>query len=264
METITLTLGDCAENHVGNQQIGQRLAPGTGFTPEDLERIAEVFQALGGEAEIVDLVAAAGVEAEAASVLVLRDGVDRILYPGAAVEMYEEQTGLEWDTKVKMYGRVVNKHARHNLCYADEAQEPDYENAKGRIIALDQVPILKRFKKMLRLVAGEKAEGLVVEGNRYYNPAKTGIGYHGDTERVKVIAVRLGTYGMPIYYQWYLRSEPVGPRVEVRLDPGDVYVMSEKAVGTDWKHPSRMTLRHATGCQSFVAPKAKAKAKTKG
>ena len=30
-----------------------------------------------------------------------------------------------------MRGRVVNKHARHNLCYANKAQKADYENKKG-------------------------------------------------------------------------------------------------------------------------------------
>ena len=31
-----------------------------------------------------------------------------------------------------------------------------------------------------------------------------------------------------------------------------MYVMSEKAVGTDWKSRSKLTLRHAAGCPSFT------------
>jgi hypothetical protein len=31
-----------------------------------------------------------------------------------------------------------------------------------------------------------------------------------------------------------------------------MYVMSEKAVGTDWKSSKFFTLRHATGCAKYV------------
>lgn len=36
------------------------------------------------------------------------------------------------------------------------------------------------------------------------------------------------------------------------VDGGDIYVMSEKAVGTDWKKKNLYTLRHATGCSKFT------------
>lgn len=31
-----------------------------------------------------------------------------------------------------------------------------------------------------------------------------------------------------------------------------VYIMSEKAVGTDWKHSSIPTMRHAAGCRKYT------------
>jgi len=31
-----------------------------------------------------------------------------------------------------------------------------------------------------------------------------------------------------------------------------MYVMSEKAVGTDWKEKKIYTLRHATGCEKYI------------
>jgi hypothetical protein len=31
-----------------------------------------------------------------------------------------------------------------------------------------------------------------------------------------------------------------------------MYLMSEKAVGTDWKKPTIYTLRHATGAKKFT------------
>jgi len=60
-------------------------------------------------------------------------------------------------------------------------------------------PILYDLKKSLVNAFGESAKNLKCEGNMYYKPAKTGIGYHGDTERRKVIGVRLG-HPMTIHY----------------------------------------------------------------
>jgi hypothetical protein len=51
---------------------------------------------------------------------------------------------------------------------------------------------------------------------------------------------------MPFHYQWFQKSYPIGNRIIVNLNPGDFYVMSEKAVGTDWLKKTIPTLRHAT------------------
>lgn len=32
----------------------------------------------------------------------------------------------------------------------------------------------------------------------------------------------------------------------------DIYLMNEKAVGTDWKKKNSYTLRHTTGCNKFT------------
>ena len=73
-----------------------------------------------------------------------------------------------------------------------------------------------------------------------------------EEERRKVIALRMGA-SMTLYYQWFLRGEPVGPRLAIPLHDGDMYVMSEKAVGTDWKKKVIYTLRHATGADKFCS-----------
>jgi hypothetical protein len=81
--------------------------------------------------------------------------------------------------------------------------------------------------------------------------SKCGIGYHGDAERRKVVAVRMGA-SMPLYYQWYQHSNPIGEPIEVSLGDGDMYIMSEKAVGQDWLKKNVATLRHATGCKKYT------------
>ena len=75
---------------------------------------------------------------------------------------------------------------------------------------------------------------------------KCGIGYHGDTERRLVVGARFGK-PFPLAYRWYKNRQPVGDPISITLGHGDVYVMSAKAVGTDWKRSTILTLRHAAG-----------------
>jgi hypothetical protein len=49
-----------------------------------------------------------------------------------------------------------------------------------------------------------------------------------------------------------INSTQVGSRCLIELKGGDMYVMSEKATGYDWKGRSKLTLRHAAGCSKFT------------
>ena len=114
------------------------------------------------------------------------------------------------------------------------------------------------------IIGPEKLADLVCEGNNYADNSKCGIGFHGDAERRRVIAIRIGA-PMPMKWQWFHKSLPVGQPFEYIFDGGDVYIMSEKAVGTDWRSSSKHTLRHAAGCSKYttiIAKKPKKENKT--
>ena len=98
---------------------------------------------------------------------------------------------------------------------------------------------------------GEKGKKLECEGNLYFDKSKCGIGYHGDAERIKVAAIRIGS--MPLVYSWFYKHKAVGDRFYIDLDDGDFYVMSEIATGNKWKSSSIPTLRHAAGCAFYTA-----------
>jgi hypothetical protein len=212
------------------------------------------------KAEVIDLVESCvgywpeelKSKAQRAHILIIKGGVDTILSSigKTADDFFNEQASLELDKKAIMYGRVVDKHARWNLCFGDEDQEADYANGKGTIVSFDRVPCLDYVRLWLSEILSPK-EKLVVEGNYYYDSSKCGIGYHGDSERTKVIGVRLGKE-MPLCYQWFVENEPVGRGIKINLSHGDIYVMSEKAVGNDWKRKTILTLRHAAGCEKFT------------
>lgn len=255
--TITLTFGDSAENHVGMEQLGERVDAGEGFSVEDLEAVATL---IGPAAELYNLNESlpAGVTTVQASVLVIRSGVNILLgYSEAAKELFAEQAALmtdRVDRHALMYGRVVNKHARWNLCFDDFNQEPSYEKGKGRVIDMKTLEKTNALYKKFSEFFGPKAASLKGEGNYYYDIDKCGIGFHGDSERRKVIGVRLGAL-LPLHYQWFYQGNPVGTRIVIPLNGGDIYLMSEKAVGTDWKSSKIYTLRHATGCDKFTTIK---------
>ena len=119
------------------------------------------------------------------------------------------------------------------------------------------MPLLNKLREILPTYFGEKACNLYCEGNQYYDLEECGIGFHGDSERRIVIAARLGNESMPLHYQWFQKSLPIGERIKIMLNPGDVYLMSEKAVGTDWMKKLVPTLRHAAGAHKFLTIKPK-------
>jgi alkylated DNA repair dioxygenase AlkB len=267
--TVTLTFGDVAESHVGMQQIGEMAQ--TGFSYEDLLHAQEYFKSQGcevfiirlndwlpkkvdtNERENLELNKANTDENFQAYLLVARDGLKCLgTDPN---NLLSEVLMFDWDTKVwnKKQKKVQNKQARYNINFSDEHQVADFQEGKGTTIAWGEVPLLQNVKTDLVKAFGEKAEVLKCEGNLYYEKGNTGIGYHGDSERRRVIGVRLGG-SMTIHYNWFYNSRPRGKNVSLTLNNGDVYCMSEKTVGTDWmlapKH--QYTLRHAAGAENYT------------
>ena len=93
----------------------------------------------------------ASVIAAAAAILIIRNGAhfaSPALPPcsphRSADALLHEQLQLQWDTRALMRGRVVNKRARHNLCYGDVAQQPHYEAGAMCVIFLENCLTLLR------------------------------------------------------------------------------------------------------------------------
>ena len=132
---ITLTIGCQSENHAGMQKIGNGLSS-NGFSTEYLKEVKEKFTEDGINCELINLKEAIDENnntIEDATILVIRNGLSKLTDPN---EIFSKLLELDWDTKAWMRGRVVNKRARYNLCFAENSQEPDYENKKGRVICI--------------------------------------------------------------------------------------------------------------------------------
>ena len=253
-KTFSLTFGDVAENHKGMQKIGT--LSNVGFNLSDMNKMKEWFEAKGCKCNIINLhwLLDENLQKEnQAYLLTVKNAVNALLYDENGKDsLFKEQDELEKDTKAFMYGRVVNKHARHNLCFGEAHQAPNYEEGMGTVYAFDEVPNLKQIRYKLGEIIGEKGTNLQAEGNYYYDVTKCGIGFHGDTERKKVIAFRLGAK-IPLCYAWYHENEAISDIITIdNLEHGDMYVMSEKTTGFDWKSKTKYTLRHAAGCEKYT------------
>lgn len=281
-ERISLTMAPGGENHRGNQLIGRMPIKGEGFKYSDIDIMGEkIRKSMGDNVEVLNLNNLSGVEVinglnneDQARVLILRNWASK----DKTEQIYKECVEDKWDSKyldpnkyrteikdgkeVKVRGKVMNKLARTNLCYvAGMSQEPEYIEGKGTIVDLNTKSTLNSEVLRLRttlqeaLVEGgsdSKVEINVVEGNRYYDLKKTGIGFHGDTERVVVICLTIGGGGgYPMRFQWFKDGMPIGNSIDLALNDGDVYIMSEKSVGADWKLRSKYTLRHAAGAEKY-------------
>lgn len=74
---------------------------------------------------------------------------------------------------------------------------------------------------------------------------------YADTERKLVIGLRIGS-SMNLQYQWYYKTKTFTNPLKLILNNKDIYIMSEKAVGFDWKTQNKLTLRHSAGCSKYT------------
>jgi len=244
-QTITLTFGDRAENHKGMQIIGQSF--NKGYNLVDLLFIQAKFDQIGCKTELYDLNENIGHNDLYDSYILV---INNFFNENELNDLFNEQKNLDYDKKAFMYGRVVNKTARHNLCFSNFSQEPDYENGKGRIISFNSLEKLNNMRNKLNDYIDNFID-LQGESNYYYDITKCGIGYHGDSERKIVIGIRLGC-NLPLYYQCYYKNDKIGDKIKIELTNGSIYIMTEKASGNDWKSKNKYTFRHATGCEKFI------------
>lgn len=255
-EHATVTFCECAESDRSLKPLGEKAMEG--FTLDELNRAEELFKEDGLACELIML---SSDDFPPAAVLLVRGGVQH-LTGLAQDEVMRALTTLPYDSHMIHYGKISNKRARHCNVLADFDQEPDYEAKRSTVVDFKHIPSLQRMRERLPKYLGPKAENMFAEVNKYPSDksgvVKGGIGLHGDAERRLVVAARFGASSFPLEYRWFKSHKAIGDPIRIEIQPGDVYIMSDKAVGSDWKMSSRFTLRHAAGHASYLKPSAKA------
>lgn len=245
-QRIALTWGDAGENHVGMEQIGDRQMDGSGFTMDDLRLIAKYLEPGKLKTELVTLDKGTGV-------LVIR----KFLNKSQQGKVFDEVNGCKWDTKYwdTRRKKVLNKQARSNLLFVHGIEQPpSYEEGMGTIIDADGLDcfceVEERFKHVVQCALESSRThwtDLVCEGNNYADVAKNGIGFHGDTERTRVVCLSLGTAPMVLRFLQFKKCRIISGPFDITVEPGDMYIMSENALGSNWKKRSQVSWRHAAG-----------------
>ena len=256
--TYSLTVGNGGENHAGMEFIGKMRKKGEGWNLERLQHAKGILEdKFKLDVEIYNLnemLDEVDIEEKLQPEQAYFMLVKNFLAPKVHDKYLTELESYEWDSKYwdTRRQKVLNKLARTNVCYGQTSRDADYENKKGTIIGYDKSPLVHKLKRVVESLMQDK--DLIVEGNKYTDVKKNGIGPHGDTERVVVACLRVGE-GMPMKYGWFHKSNVVGKTLSIDVPGGSLYFMSEKAVGADWKLRSKYTLRHAAGAKKYLKMK---------
>jgi len=253
-----VTFGEVAILHVGGEEFGDGIRE-SGFSTELLKELNNKIP----NSEYIPIVNGLPEEEvykHDAGVLVIRCDTNNKSSTSLPVnvddanKLYKEQDGIEYDTKYwdNRRQRDLFKRARLNIVFGDNEIEHSEDYKQPSVRSFYNLPYLNKFRGDLESVLGDKASGLQAEGN-HYNHGKSGIGYHGDAERKTVICLSLGKKSI-LRYHWRNpgSSDNINPGTDIELNHGDVYIMSEKATGYDWKHRSKYRLVHGAGYSKYI------------
>lgn len=224
-ENSVVTFAGSIESDSTGQTHGRKRR---GFTANDLVNIARLFP---GKATIYSVPGGPH-----AYVLVLR-GLD--LDHRSCFKEITSVPDAYVDKHTWMYGKCREKKSRVNTNYADTQQVGNMDHPDPNM----RVPSLLKFGKHLQDIrnlltrigheTGVDTKNLYGEVNHYLK-SKTlqGIGEHMDKERNMVVGLCLGTTSRNIAFQAYKGAIPIGPKLVLELNPGDMYFMDVNAKGT--------------------------------
>tara|TARA_X000000950_G_scaffold259929_1_gene328805 strand:- start:69 stop:956 length:888 start_codon:yes stop_codon:yes gene_type:complete len=266
-----ITFGESAILHIGGKEYGNGRRD-VGFTVQELWEISDNinrnYPMCSAKVISISSVLPNHLQTDEtnAAVLVIRNGAGLIQcdqdkdnnYSFSADKLLAEQQTIEYDNKYfdTRRQKTLNKRARYNIVFSadkdgDIKHSDDYRQCSVK--SFMSMPYLSKFRDTLPKAFGqEKASNLEAEGNYYYED-KSGIGFHGDSERKTVICLSLGKPSI-LRYQWRLpnSSEHTFTPVDINIGHGDVYLMSEKATGYDWRMRSKVRVVHAAGATKYI------------
>tara|TARA_A100001015_G_scaffold310722_1_gene412645 strand:- start:2521 stop:3417 length:897 start_codon:yes stop_codon:yes gene_type:complete len=258
-QTWSLTVGNGGENHTGMEFLGNLRKEGQGWDIEKLRSCKKILENIfGKQVELINLneVCLKGVNIPEGSkpkdayLMVVRNFLSEDVHENFIKELKSYEWDRKyWDTRRK---KVLNKLARANVCYGKQGRVANYEEKKGTIIGFDQSPLVGNLLDIIQILMKEK--DLIVEGNQYDDVNKNGIGAHGDTERVCVACLRVGA-SMPMKYGMFWKNKMRGKSYQTVINGGDLYFMSEEAVGASWKSSSKWIWRHSAGAPKYLKMK---------
>ena len=240
---MCVTFSDAVESDRSGLAVGEA---GDGFTLEDLEEIraetgltSEMYRVQGGNQQG---------QTVTGYVLVLRS-----VLPTKHQSICDELCNIPRkyvDTKMWSYGSCKNK-SRWNTNLTDNKVKGDMGNADPQSrhpseFPFAELPALSLVRReltrwacrtgitgLMNMIAEVNYYGITPEGKD--KPSKPpGIGWHIDGERKKVAAMNVRRT-RKFRLAAYDGVQPLGPVTEIKLYPGDMYILSSEASGTSYR-----------------------------
>lgn len=256
-QRYAITFGEVAILHVGGKEIGTKRD--VGFTVNELRNISNLFPGYAELKILSDYLPPHLRQENEAAVLIIRNGVNLLLRDkyGKNKAFMEHQHNVLYDTKYwdAKKRKTLNKRARYNVVFGPHSVQPSQDFQQYTICGFDRVPVLNNLRLIMAQIFGPKAQNLNAEGNWYFEE-KGGISCHGDAERKIVICISLGT-STTLRYYWRMAGsfKKYGEGIDTQINHGDIYIMSEKATGHDWRKSSKTRLVHAAGAKKYITHK---------
>tara|TARA_B100000242_G_scaffold256164_2_gene199461 strand:+ start:1831 stop:2646 length:816 start_codon:yes stop_codon:yes gene_type:complete len=254
-----ITFGETAILHVGGKEFGSKTHK-NGFSVDDLKLISTKLNNYSEYISLSDSLPKELQKDNDAGVLIIRcnnNPSDNALSVSRffADKLYREQKlNVVYDDKYwdNRRSKTLNKRARKNIIFGNTEIQHSDDYTQPSIKSFSKLPFLMKIKNILQDTLGEKASDLQAEGNHYHHTT-SGIGYHGDSERKIVICLSLGKSSL-IRFNWRMphSSNHESKPIDIKLNHGDIYIMSEKATGYDWKQRSKVRVVHAAGHMKYI------------
>lgn len=234
-------------------QNGQNI--NAGFNIADMRIARFLFEQVDCETEFYILNQKIGIPTEVAAVLVIKKGIDKLLefVNSTSDDMFKELSAVKWNKKEIINGKSKNTKNYWNIKMNELTDDINinYEKKIPNMIDYNNIPLTHRIRDIIPNFIGDKAKDLEGTGYNYWDVTKTGKTWNAQTDKRKIFGVHLGESSQ-IYFQWYFNDVPKGQRMAIDLEHGDMYFLSEKAVGFDGNKVNAPILRHAYGHEDFA------------
>ena len=240
-----ITFGEVSVLHIGGKEYGSGIR-NKGFSITQLENIHKEISNFSEIIWISDKLPENLQKDNKACILVIRNN-NTFISNEFADQLYKEQENINYDLKYwdTRRTKTLMKRARLNIVFGELEILHTNDYKQCTVKSFNNLPYLHKFRNSLPIMFGSDAINLSAEGNHYHHN-KSFIGFHGDTERKIVICLSLGKTAI-LQFNWRLpsSSEHIYSSTDILLNHGDVYIMSEKAVGNDWKKRSKVRVVHS-------------------
>jgi hypothetical protein len=263
IHAAVLTFSCFAEGHVGMNIEKNQIAKDGKNRALHVGDLITLQSKIGGE--MVYLRQDIGGREPDACVLVLRDGMQRLgVDKDVLLKQIQEVPAVDKQLLNTRQNKVQNKWKRHNFNIGDKMLQADIANGQSTLYNF-KCTFLSEAKKLRDAFTGvglvnkfETMTDLLAEANVYYADEYKknnycGIGYHGDAERPNspVIGCNVGKTRY-LSFRSFHKSRYYRDEVRIKLNHGDIYFMSEHAVGVNWKKSGSVVYRHRAGSLKFL------------